>query len=59
MTRDELARAYLAMREVQKRYFNPKTRTQDVLLESKKLEHALDEECQRIVAGPTLFLEDR
>jgi hypothetical protein len=59
LTRDELARMVLAMLAKQRQYFNPKTRSNAVLEESKALEKELKHECERIVEGPTLFLEDR
>lgn len=36
------------MRECQKRYFNPKTRTQQALEESRRLELAVDQEIYKI-----------
>jgi hypothetical protein len=39
------------MRAAQKRYFNPNTRTQDTLAESKLLERKVDEEINRVQAG--------
>jgi hypothetical protein len=57
MTREELARLALEMLAKQRKYFNPKTRSDAVLEESKALEKQLKQECQRIIEGPSLFGE--
>jgi formiminotetrahydrofolate cyclodeaminase len=59
LSRDELARMVLSVMAKQKEYFNPRTRTQKVLEESKALEKELRHECERILEGPTLFPEQR
>jgi hypothetical protein len=58
VTREDLARLALATLKKQREYFNPRTRTQDVLRESKALEQQLKHEAEMILEGPTLFGED-
>jgi hypothetical protein len=51
MTLAEFVGLVAEMRAAQKRYFNPNTRTQDTLAESKLLERKVDEEINRVQAG--------
>jgi hypothetical protein len=60
LTREQLAALGLEMLATQRRYFNPATRTQAVLEESKAIERKFRLECERIIQGPSLFdREDR
>lgn len=56
MTLIELAKLVKEMRDAQKRWFNPNTRTQEVLTESKRLERRVDEACREVLGGRPVML---
>lgn len=51
MTHDEFIELVADMRSAQRRWFNPKTRTQAVLQESIRLERLVDREVEEHRAG--------
>ncbi len=53
MTTEDLARLVQRMRAAQKKYF--RTRGQDDLEESKRLEKAVDVACDAVLRQPQLF----